>query len=139
MASLGHVRGQRDIVARIQRREHFLERAHAAFAEETAAMMTGTANGCDTEPFGSDGIDLAVAMARDQHLGAILSPPDERHQEMLSMPHRDDDRGVALKLFVDAVWLDREQCGLPYQPEIFGRHDSSGLLEPARADDALHP
>ena len=56
---------------------------------EFAVVRAGAADGADAEPFGGERVDLAVAVARDQHLGADASvlALDERRQEMLAVPH----------------------------------------------------
>src|SRR5262249_58045171 len=58
---LGNVSGERDVVTLFQRVQHLLERAHAALADESAAVVAGAANGADAEPLGRESIDLAVA------------------------------------------------------------------------------
>ena len=95
---LRHVGGERDIVAVLERREHFGEGGGAALAVEFAVMRARAADRLDAQLLGGARIDLAVAMARDQHLGAmarIVLFLDERHQEMLAVPHRDDRRRAA--------------------------------------------
>jgi hypothetical protein len=58
---------------------------------------------------------------------------------MLAVPHGNDHRRVALELLVDTLWLDHNPGGLPYQTEVFGRHDPSRLLERAQGYETLHP
>ena len=54
-------------------------------------MIAGAADGFDAEPLGGDRVEFAVAMPRDQHLGAVVVLGlDERRQEMLAVPERED-------------------------------------------------
>ena len=101
--------------------------------------MAGAADDAGAEALRRQRVDLAVAMARDQHLGAILGAPDERGQEVLAVPHGDDHRRVAGEPLVDAIRLDRKPGRLPYQTKVLGRHNSSRLLERARANETLYP
>ena len=55
-------------------------------------MLAGSTDGSDAEPLGGDRVDFAVAVARDQHLGAVVVALEERHHEMLAVPERDDYR-----------------------------------------------
>ena len=93
-----------------QRRQHLAERRHAALAVKLAAVIAGAANALDAEPLQRDGIDLAVAVARDQHLGAVLRLSHERHHEMLAVPHREDDRQVGLEPLIDVRRLEDRAC-----------------------------
>ena len=72
--ALRHVGGGRDVPLVLQRLQHFPERADAALAVKGAAMIAGAADGSNAEPLGGDGVELAVAMPRDQHLGAVARP-----------------------------------------------------------------
>src|SRR5437773_12167685 len=76
-------------------------------------------------------------MPRHQHFGAMLRAADKRREKMLAVPHGDDDRRVAVDLFVDAFRLDREPGRFPNETKVFRRQDPCGLLERARADEAL--
>src|ERR1700682_5458962 len=73
-----------------------------------ATKAAGAPDGSDPEPFSGDGVQLAVAMARDQDFHPMLRAPDERHQEMLAMPHGDDHRRVPGDVIVDVLRLDRK-------------------------------
>src|SRR5207253_409793 len=76
-------------------------------------------------------------MTRYQHFGAMLRAPDKGREKMLPISHGDDDRRVAVDLFVDAFRLDREPGRFPNETKVFRRQDPCGLLERARADEAL--
>jgi hypothetical protein len=86
--NFGDIRGERDVAALFQGVEHLLEGAHAALADEATARVAGAPDCADAEALRGERIDLAVAMPRDQHLGAIAGALDERDQEMLAMPWR---------------------------------------------------
>src|SRR5262245_31825107 len=128
---LGNVGSERDIVAVLERHQHLLECAHAALADEPAAVVAGPPNGADAEPLHGERIDLAVAMARDQHLATIMRASDERREKMLAVPHGDNDRRVSVEALVDAFRLDHESGGFPYQTQVLRRHDPDGRLERA--------
>ena len=67
------------------------ERADATLAVKRPAMIAGTADGFDAEPLGRNRVEFAVAMPRDQHLGAMaVLGLDERRHEMLAVPERED-------------------------------------------------
>src|SRR5262245_9908705 len=136
---LGNVGAERDIVALLECAQHFLERAHAALADESAAVLAGPPNGADAEPLHGKRIDLAVAVPRHQHLAAIVRAFDERREKMLAVPHGDDDRRLPVEALVDAFRLDHEPGGVPYQTQVFRRHDPDGLLERARGHEMLGP
>src|SRR5439155_6233333 len=76
-------------------------------------------------------------MTRYQHFGAMLRAADKWREKMLAVPHGDDDRRVAVDLFVDAFRLDREPGRFPDETKVFRCQDPGGLLERARADEAL--
>ena len=65
---LRHVGGQRHRYTLRQRGEHLAERADAALAGELDPMVAGAADGADAEMLGRDRVDLAVAVAGDEHL-----------------------------------------------------------------------
>ena len=132
---LRHVGGERDIIALRERVEHFGEGGGAAFAVKFAVMRAGAADGADAQLLGGDGVDLAVAVARDQHLGAefFLVALDERRQEMLAVPHRDDRR--RLHRVVDRRRLEGLAAGVPDQPQIPRPRRSNGVLKCGRCDD----
>ena len=118
----------------ITRLHHLPERADAALAVEGAAMIAGAADGLDAEPFGGDGVELAVAMPRDQHLGAVAGLGlDERREKMLAVPEREDRRLRRLDNLIDVGRIEREPVGQPYQPQIFGREKPHSALDPAAA------
>src|SRR5579883_3398431 len=131
-----HIGGQGHIIVVLQRIHHLPECAHPAFAMKRAAMVAGAADGADAEPLGGDGVVFAVAMARDQHLGALfLFVPDERRQEMLAVPEH-EDRGLArLDHVVDMGRVEDERVGSPDQPKIFGREKPHSTLKPAAAQN----
>ena len=131
-SNLGNVGSQRHIVAFRERREHLIERGNASFLVEIGAVRAGPADRADAQPFGRDGVDLAVAMKRNQDLGAMVRPPDERHEEMLAVPHGDDDGEIAFDPFLDARRLHCEPRRLPDQTQISGGHDADRLLDHGR-------
>ena len=97
-------------------------------------MVAGAADGLDAEPLGGDGVEFAVAMPRDQHLGAMaLLGLDERRQEMLAVPEREDQRLVRLDHLVDVGRIVAEPVGQPDQPQVFGREKPHSALDPAAA------
>jgi hypothetical protein len=60
----------------------------------------------------------------------MLLALEERHHEMLAVPHRDDRRQIRAHPRVNVRRFDAELAGVPDQAQIFGgRH----------ADRALHP
>ncbi len=91
----------------LQRLQHLPERADAALAVKRAAMIAGTPDGADAEPLRGDGVELAVAVPRDQDLGAVaLLGLDERRHEMLAVPEREDRRHLRLDHVIDVGRLD---------------------------------
>src|SRR6185312_13861355 len=106
----------------------------AALAVKGAAMIAGAADGSDAEPFGGDGVEFAVAMPRDQHLGAMaILGLDERRHEMLAVPECEDRRHLRLDLLIDVGWHVAESISQPDQPQIFGREHAERALNPAAA------
>jgi hypothetical protein len=86
---------------------------------ETAIVGAGAPNGLDIQPLGSTCIDLAVAVTRDQHLGAMAWVArffNEGRHEMLAVPHREDDRHF--HLFVNVRRFHRDPACAPDQPKI---------------------
>ena len=135
---LGHVGGERDVVALLQRVQHLVEGGGAALALEFAVMRAGAADGLDAEPVGGARIDLAVAVARDQRLDAVLGVValDERRQEMLAVPHGDDHRHF--RDVVDVGRLEGDAAvRVPDQTEIPGPDRADGFLEGGRARDPI--
>lgn len=95
-------------------------------------MVPRAANGSDAEPLDGDGVELAVAMAGDQHLGAVARlVPDERCQEMLAVPEGEDRRHLRLDDVVDIRRIIGEAVGEPNQAQVLGREKPNGALEPA--------
>ena len=114
---------QRDVIAAPQRFQHLLETGDAAFFEKIAAAGAGAADRLDAEPARRHRVDLAVAVARDQHLDQMLLALEERHHEVLAVPHCDDGRQFRAHAGVEIHRIDAEFAGLPHQPQIFrGRH-----------------
>ena len=58
---------------------------------------------------------------------------DERRQEMLAVPEREDQRLVRLDHLIDVGRIETELVGQPDQPQVFGREKSHGALNPAAA------
>ena len=107
----------------------------AALAMEGRAVVAGTTHRADPQPRGGDRVDLAVAMARDQHLAAMMRPLDEGRHEMLAVPERQDERHVRLDDLVDVDGLEGEAVGPPDQAQIGGRQHTNGALQPGRAQE----
>ncbi len=129
-----HVRRRRDIVTIFERAHHLLEGTDAAFAMKRRPVIAGAAYGPDAKPFGSDGVEFAVAMPRDQHLGAMaLLGLDERRHEMLAVPESKDHRLLRLDPFIDVRGIETEFIGQPDQPQILGREKTHSALNPAAA------
>src|SRR5262249_43085554 len=63
----------------------------------------------------------------------------ERRQEMLTVPHGNDDGYIGRPLIVNVGGLDHEAAGLPDQTEVLGRQESRGLLKRPRAHDTPDP
>src|SRR6185312_9391350 len=133
--NFGDVRGHGDIVAILERVEHLGEGAYAAFAVEFAVVRAGTADGPDAELLGGDGVDLTVAVARDQHLGPVLGIRllDEGHQEVLAVPHG-DDRGC-LDALVDVRRFEHLGTRRPDEAKIPRADRSDRLLHGAGGGD----
>ena len=135
--ALRHVGRQRDVVTVFERTHHFLEGADAALAVERRAVVAGTAHGFDAKPFGDDGVEFAVAMPRDQHLGAVIVLGlDKGGEEMLAVPEREDQRLMRLGPLIDVGGIEAELVGAPDQPQIFRDEEANGQLEPAGAQQA---
>src|SRR6185437_2222544 len=126
---LRHVGGEGDIVAVLEGLEHFAKGADAALAIEFVVVRAGAANGADAELFCGTRVNLAVAVTRDQHLGAegIVLSFDERCDEMLAVPQTDDDG--QLSRVVNIGRLDNVPCGAADQAKITGAHRGDGLLK----------
>ena len=124
-----HVGGERDVPPLRERFQHFGEGHRAALAVEFAVMRAGAADGADAKPHRRARVDLAVAVARDQHLGAMpaFRTLDERRHEMLAVPHGDDRRH--LHRVVDVRRLKRDAAGVPDQLQIARRQGSDGFLK----------
>ena len=79
-------------------------------------------------------VEFAVAMPRDQHLGAMaFLGLDERRQEMLAVPEREDRRQLRLDDVIDIRRIEAEFVGQPDQPQILGREKTHSALNPAAA------
>ncbi len=130
----GMIGGQRNVIVFRQRAHHFLERADAALAVKRRAVVAGAADGADTKPLGGDGVEFAVAVPRDQHLGAMARLGlDKRRHEMLAVPERENRRHLRLDDSVDAGRIETEFVGQPDQPQILGREETHSALKPAAA------
>src|SRR6185437_5680452 len=134
---LWHVGRERDIVAALERFQHFGESGNAALAVEFAVVGAGTANGTYTKLVGNARVDLAVAVARDQRLGwkIIALAIDERCHEMLAVPKPHDYR--LLGRLIDCRRFDRGSRTVPDQAQIPCARRGDGFLESRRCDDTL--
>jgi len=135
----GHVRSQRHVVALLKGGQHLLERGGASLAlidlGRIAPMASRPANGLDAEPRGGNGIDRAVAVTGNQGLDPVLLALEERHHEMLPVPHRHDEWSLGSRLLIKIRRLDRESVGPPDEAQIFGRDHANRPLHPWRAAD----
>jgi len=130
--ALGDIGGQRDITTVLQRAHHLLEGAHTTFAVESAAVVAGTSDRSDTEPLGGDGVELAVAVPRDQDPGLVgVLVLDEGGEEVLAVPEGEDRGDLRLDDVVDVGRIEREFVGPPDKAQIFGRQDPDGTLNEA--------
>ena len=101
---------------------------------EGAGMIAGAPDRADAEPLGRNGVEFAVAMPRDQHLGAMgLLGLDERRHEMLAVPEHEDRGQARFDLVIDVRRLVAIAVGQPDQPQILGRKDTQRTLNPAAA------
>src|SRR5262252_6701146 len=82
---------QRHVVSLREGGQHGLECADATLDVETAAVIARSSHWVDAETLRRVGIDLAVAMARNQDLDPMPAA-EERHHKMLPVPHGDDNR-----------------------------------------------
>src|SRR5262245_66317291 len=83
-----------NIVAVFKGIKHLREGHGAAFVVKAAIVGAGAPNSPDIQPLGSTCIDLAVAVTRDQHLGAMAWVAcffNSGCHEMVAMLPRDDD------------------------------------------------
>ena len=97
------------------------------------AVVTGAAHRADAKPRSGAGVDLAVAVARDQNLGAMIGPLDEGRHEMLAVPEGEDHRNLRLDDLVDIRRIERERVGAPHQPQERGGDEARGALKPVGA------
>ena len=135
--ALRHVGGQRHIIVVGERAHHLLEGADPALAVKRGAVVAGAADGADAQPLGRDRVELAIAMQRDQHLGEMgVLGLDERREEMLAVPEREDRRHLRLDGLVERILAARlvsEAVGAKHQPQPFGREKAHSPLKPAAA------
>ena len=94
---LRHVGGQCHVVALGKRLQHLEIGADPALAMEAVAMIARAADRLNSQPFRRDRVHFAVAMAGNQRLALVALPLDEGRHEVLTMPHRDDDRQVRVR------------------------------------------
>jgi hypothetical protein len=132
--ALRHVRGQCDIIFLFKRAHHFLERTDAALAMKRRAVIAGTANGADPQPFGGKRIEFTVAVPRDQRLGGMdFLGLDERRHKMLAMPECQDRRSLRFDDVIDVGWIEAKFIGQPHQPQELGRDKTRSALHPGAA------
>ena len=62
-----------------------------------------------------------------------LLGPDKRRHEMLAVPERENRRHLRLDDVVDVGRIEAECVGQPDQPQVFGREETHGALDPAAA------
>src|SRR4029079_13867949 len=103
------------MVAALQRAQQSHEALGAAFLGSSAAGIAGSANRYDPKALRRNRVDLGIAMAGDQHLGSVVRWLDERSEEMLAVPHRQDDRRIVRNAFDGVRWLQNEATGVPDQ------------------------
>src|SRR6185437_711085 len=125
------------IIVVIERAHHLLEGADAALAVKGRAVIAGTPDGADAKSLDGDCVELAVAMQRDQHLGPMgRLGLDERRQEMLAMPEREDRGELPLDPLVEGfetTRLEGKAVGPPDEAQPFGREEARNALKPAAA------
>src|SRR6476646_12176235 len=117
-----NIGGHRYIVAILQSLKHLRKCGRATFVVKAAIVRAGAPDGADIKPFGGTSVDLPVAVACDQHFGAmarIVAFLDKWRHEMLPVPHRDNRRHF--DFIVNVWWLDRHAGGAPHESEIPGR------------------
>src|SRR4051812_35946866 len=132
--ALRHVRGKSDVIAVLQRTYHLLERTDAALAMKRAAVIAGAADRTDAEALGCDGVELAVAMPRYQHLGPMaFLGLDERGHEMLAVPEREDRGLLRFDASIYVSRVDSEFVRAPDQPQILGGENPNSALDAATA------
>jgi len=102
---------------------------------KVAAGRPGTADRSDAETLGSDRIDRAVAMARNQALSSPLLVLEERRHEMLTVPHCENDWHFRADAVIDIRWIDTERTRLTHQPQVFGCGNTNALLHPRKVGD----
>jgi hypothetical protein len=132
--TLRHVRGQRDVIFLLQGANHLLEGADSALAMKRRAVIAGTADGADPEPFGGERVEFTVTVSRDQHLGGMnFLGFDERRHEMLAMPECQNHRPLRFNDLIDVGGIESEFVGQPDQPQELGREKTHSALDPAAA------
>jgi hypothetical protein len=99
-----------------------------------AAVIAGATDRTDAEALGCDGVELAVAMPRYQHLGPMAFLGfDERSHEMLAMPEREYRRLLRFDASINVSRVDSEFVRAPDQPEILGGENPNSALDAAAA------
>src|SRR5215212_8229661 len=128
--SLRNVRRGRDVIAGLKRAYHLLEGAHTALAVKRRTVIAGAADGANAEPLGGNGVELAVTVARDQHLGAVaLLCLDKWGQKMLAVPERQDHGLRWLHHVIHMCRIEAEFIGAPYQAQVLGREKTNRALD----------
>src|SRR6476660_3723605 len=87
-----------------------------------------------------NGIELAVAMARDQRYGPVLRTLGEGDHEMLAMPHGRDDGLGRPDAIVDVGGIEDETISALDQTQIGRQQEAQAFLNgcrsPYRLDEA---
>ena len=126
--NLGHIRGHHHGEACFKSADDGVESEQAAFPGNIRTVGSRTTNGFVAKRLDRSGVDFAVAVTRDQHLGRHVLGPEEWHQEMLPVPHGKNDR----RLFGDPLdrtrWLDRQSRRVPDEAQVIrGSHPDRSL------------
>jgi len=66
-------------------------------------LVSRSSDRADAELLSRDRVDFGVTVARDQDLGTVAGTVEwhQRRQEMLAVPHREDERQMGLDRLVD--------------------------------------
>src|SRR6478752_6131960 len=102
----------------LQGADRGVEREQATLTGKIRPMRARAANGAKAERLDGGGIDLAVAVARDQHLARLVLRPDEWRQKMLPMPHRHDDRHLLNNPLDGVRRFDAQSRRLPDKTQV---------------------
>src|SRR5262249_17359066 len=115
--------------------QHGLKGADAALKIETTAVITGSSHRADAQLLCRIGVDLTVAMARNQDLDS-MSAAEKWHNEMLAIPQGDDAGRMWPHDLVKIGRLYGEATGPPHQPKVLSGEQADKSLYRRRPRDA---